>query len=106
MLFDDTKSDDDNRLLDFTLRSLIVEPSKPMSLFARSQFSFFAALVEGSVQSPQSVPHWGLVAPKDVHKTASGPAIWGPYASNASWRIEVDRNSGPWMIDKFVVEYR
>lgn len=105
MLFDDTNSTQDEPLMDYHLKSLSVDTSTGLSGFASTQFSFFASLVEESTESAESVPHWGYSTPDEQHQTYSGPAIWGPYASNAFWRIEVGRFGGSWKIEKFVVEY-
>lgn len=105
MLFDDTVSDDDNPMQDYHLKALQFDTSRPLSNFAKSQFSYFAALVEGSVQSPQSVPRWSRNPSSSGQSSADQPVIWGPYAANANWRIELDRTLGSWRVGEFVIEY-
>ncbi len=106
LLFDESRASEEEAMSTVKVKQLVVDPSEPTTNFVQTQFSYFATLIESTVQNTNAGPKWTLSGPKDLNGVRCGPSVWGRIASNASWRIEFDSTSSGFKISKFVVESR
>jgi len=81
----------------------LVDTAKPLGVRDAVAFKTFSKYVRESWTTERSSNKFAQDNTAVEVRELVGPAVSGTYASNVNWRIELERNSGRWRVNRLVL---
>jgi len=81
----------------------LVDTTKPLGIRDVVTFKTFSKYVRESWTTERSSNEFAQDNAAVEVRELVGPAVSGAYASNVNWRIELERNSGRWRVNRLVL---